>query len=104
MVKIFKYTIDSNRMFQILEQPKTFKVKTCIIDSFQIGSVTRPEITQQWSGRINIWLRGNGTEYDSDKVHIPDCVDIDAMEDALEKYCKANGWQCVNSRTKRVQI
>lgn len=104
MAKIFKYTIDSNRMFQILEQPKTFKVKTCIIDSFQVGSVSRPEITQQWSGRINIWLRGHGTECDFLKVPIPDCVDIDAMEDALEKYCATNGWQCFNSRTTRIKI
>ena len=104
MTKIFNYIIDSNRKFQILEQPKKFKVKTCIIDSFQIGSVSCPEIVPQWTGRVNIWLRGHSTGCNFNKVSIPDCVDIDAMEDALEKYCATDGWQCFNSRTTRIKI
>lgn len=102
MTKIFRYTIDDNRLFQIQEQPKTFKIRVCNIDSFQISSVNRPDITQQWTGRVCIWLRGCHTEYDLCKVSIPDCVDINAMETVLEKYCKANEWICINERTERV--
>ena len=102
MTKLFKYTIDDNRMFQIQEQPKTFKTRECIIDSFQISSVNRPDIIRQWTGRVCIWLRGRHTDYDLCKVHIPDCVDINAMEKALEKYCEVNKWICFNERTERI--
>ena len=104
MVKIFKYVIEDGRTFQILEQPKTFKIKTCIVDAFQIASVNQPDIVKTHLGRTNIWLRGRAHCRDFDKVSIPFDVDIEAMEDALEKYCKANGWQCVNRRTERVKI